>query len=40
MIRLHVETNNPAMRLYERIGFVKAADQGIYHEMSWQLGAG
>ena len=33
---LHVEAFNPAMRLYERLGFVKTAEQGIYHELRWQ----
>ena len=36
IVRLHVEAFNPAMHLYERLGFVKTADQGIYQEMSWQ----
>ena len=35
---LHVETFNPAMKLYERLGFVKSAEQGIYHEMVWKPG--
>lgn len=35
---LHVESFNPAMRLYERLGFVKTADQGLYQEMRWQPG--
>ncbi len=32
---LHVETFNPAMKLYLRLGFVKTGEQGIYHEMTW-----
>jgi hypothetical protein len=24
------------MKLYERLGFVKAGEQGIYHEMIWK----
>ena len=32
-IVLHVEAFNRAMRLYERLGFVKKAEQGVYHEM-------
>lgn len=39
-VRLYVETFNPTMRLYERLGFVKTADQGVYSEMSWRPGAG
>jgi ribosomal protein S18 acetylase RimI-like enzyme len=35
-LTLHVEVFNPAMRLYERLGFVKTSEQGIYHEMMWQ----
>jgi ribosomal protein S18 acetylase RimI-like enzyme len=35
-VRLHVETFNPAMRLYRRLGFVKSGEIGIYHEMTWQ----
>ncbi len=34
-ITLHVEVFNPAMRLYERLGFVKTGEQGLYHEMTW-----
>ena len=33
---LHVEIFNPAMKLYERLGFVKTSEQGIYYEMTWQ----
>ena len=33
---LHVETFNPAMQLYSRLGFVKSGEIGIYHEMTWQ----
>ena len=29
-LSIHVETNNPARRLYERLGFVQAAEHGIY----------
>ena len=35
-VSLHVEIFNPAMKLYERLGFVKIAEQGIYHEMNWR----
>jgi ribosomal protein S18 acetylase RimI-like enzyme len=34
-VSLHVEVFNPAMKLYDRLGFVKIAEQGIYHEMGW-----
>lgn len=33
---LHVEVSNPAQRLYERLGFVKTAETGIYIEMIWK----
>jgi GNAT superfamily N-acetyltransferase len=33
---LHVETFNPAMQLYSRLGFVKNGEMGIYHEMIWR----
>ena len=35
-VSLHVEIFNPAMKLYDRLGFVRIAEQGIYHEMSWR----
>jgi ribosomal protein S18 acetylase RimI-like enzyme len=38
-LRLHVETFNPAQRLYERLGFKPVAEQGIYIQMEWP-GAG
>lgn len=35
-VRIHVEHNNPALRLYRRLGFRKIEDQGIYHLMEWR----
>jgi ribosomal protein S18 acetylase RimI-like enzyme len=35
-IRLHVERSNRALRLYDRLGFVEAADDGVYLEMIWR----
>ena len=32
-VRLHVEKSNPAIRLYERLGFVTIADKGAYIQM-------
>jgi ribosomal protein S18 acetylase RimI-like enzyme len=29
-VSIHVERNNPARRLYERLGFVESADRGVY----------
>ena len=34
-IRIHVERFNPALRLYERLGFTHIADQGVYYLMEW-----
>ncbi len=34
-VRIHVETNNPAMRLYLRLGFSRIEDQGPYYLMEW-----
>ena len=34
-VRIHVERNNPAMHLYERLGFQKVEDQGVYWLMEW-----
>ena len=36
MVRIHVERNNPAMHLYERLGFRKVEDQGVYWLMEWK----
>ncbi len=36
-IRIHVEYDNPAMRLYKRLGFRRIDDNGIYHLMEWNL---
>jgi ribosomal protein S18 acetylase RimI-like enzyme len=35
IMRLHVEFFNPALRLYQRLGFAKMSDLGIYWEMEW-----
>ena len=34
-VRIHVERNNPALRLYERLGFVRTGDTGVYYLMAW-----
>lgn len=34
-VTIHVEQNNPAMRLYERLGFQMIEDQGVYFLMQW-----
>ena len=35
-VRIHVERNNPAMRLYNRLGFRQIEDQGVYWLMEWK----
>lgn len=34
-VSIHVETNNPARRLYERLGFRHVDTNGVYHLMRW-----
>ncbi len=35
VLNLHVEYNNPAMCLYEQLGFKKKEDRGVYFFMEW-----
>jgi ribosomal protein S18 acetylase RimI-like enzyme len=35
-LRIHVERFNPALRLYERLGFRPIADRGVYLFMEWR----
>jgi ribosomal protein S18 acetylase RimI-like enzyme len=35
-VRFHVEKNNPALRLYRRLGFAPVGDTGVYFRMEWQ----
>ena len=35
LVRIHVEQDNPAMRLYRRLGFRKIEEQGVYWLMEW-----
>lgn len=35
LVRIHVEHNNPAMRLYERLEFKKIDEEGVYWLMEW-----
>lgn len=37
-VRIHVEKNNPALRLYERLGFAPIVDKGVYHLMERPVG--
>ena len=34
-VRIHVERNNPALRLYHRLGFTEIEDHGVYYLMEW-----
>lgn len=34
-VRIHVEKFNPALRLYERFGFSRIDDRGVYWFMEW-----
>lgn len=40
LVVLHVEDDNPAKRLYERLGFVEAGVEGIYRRMEWRPDGG
>lgn len=35
-ITLHVEPNNPAQRLYARLGFTLIEDRGVHHFLGWR----
>lgn len=35
-VTIHVEKNNPAMVLYQALGFELVEDQGVYDLMRWQ----
>ena len=34
-VTIHVEMFNPALKLYERLGFEKKGEHGVYHFMEW-----
>lgn len=34
-VTIHVERFNPAMRLYQRLGFEPVAENGVYYQMRW-----
>ena len=36
-LTIHVERFNPALRLYERLGFRTIEDKGVYQLMEWRL---
>lgn len=35
-VRIHVEKNNPAYRLYQRLGFRTLEDKGVYDLLEWR----
>lgn len=35
-VSLHVESHNPARRLYDRLGFQMVEDKGVYLQMEWR----
>ena len=35
-VRIHVERYNPALNLYNRLGFTKIGDTGVYYLMEWK----
>lgn len=37
-LRIHVERFNPALRLYERLGFTPLDDRGVYLQLEWRGG--
>jgi ribosomal protein S18 acetylase RimI-like enzyme len=39
-LSIHVERFNPALRLYERLGFQQVEDKGVYLLMSWNCSGG
>ena len=39
-VSAHVERNNPALRLYARLGFTLAEDKGVYWLLEWRPDAG
>lgn len=39
-VSIHVEQNNPAMHLYERMGFHRINEHGIYYLMEWKSSPG
>jgi ribosomal protein S18 acetylase RimI-like enzyme len=35
IVTIYVEKNNPARRLYDRLGFICQSDEGVYDLLSW-----
>ncbi len=40
VLSIHVEKFNPALRLYERLGFLPVEDKELYLLMEWRVGEG
>ena len=38
-VTIHVEHDNPAQRLYDRLGFQHVDTSGVYHLMEWRPGS-
>jgi ribosomal protein S18 acetylase RimI-like enzyme len=38
-VSIHVENFNPALRLYQRLGFRKIDEHGVYYLMEWTPGS-
>jgi len=38
-VRIHVEWENPALRLYTRLGFQLLESKGVYYLMEWKKGS-
>lgn len=38
VVSIHVEHNNPAMKLYQRLGFTRVRDEGVYWLMECRAG--
>jgi GNAT superfamily N-acetyltransferase len=36
-LRIHVERFNPALRLYQRLGFTEIEDKGVYLFLEWRI---
>jgi GNAT superfamily N-acetyltransferase len=39
-LEIHVEKYNPALRLYQRLGFTAQEDSGVYLRMEWRNSVG
>ena len=37
MVRIHLESTNPARRLYDRLGFRLAEEGEVYDLLAWKI---